>query len=204
MVSPPQYTCHTKSVITKPQNVMVLRDVMCSGYVAGGNTRFFGEEAAKDNTTNPNQYEPRAIREAITKRLSFADDASGEYESMLAFAVPMDSGSKRDQVFSLSSRLLPWEVTSNQKHEYFPGGTKFGHFDYYKAAYGLDQIHFGEDIRAAENMEFISNGSVNNSLCFAGPHRVYSPWSSTFFELMCARPPNPRRRTLGVVLMCVI
>ena len=36
------YTCHTKSVITKPQNVYVMRDIMCSGYVAGGNTRFFG------------------------------------------------------------------------------------------------------------------------------------------------------------------
>ena len=199
MTIPRHYTCHTKSVITKPQNVMVLRDVMCSGYVAGGNTRFFGEEAAAGGA-----YTPQAIRDAITKRLSFADDASGDYESMLAFAVPMDSGSKRDQVFSLSSRLLPWEVTSAQKHDYFPGGTKFGHFDYYTTEYGLNQIHFGEDIRAAENMEFISNGSVNNSLCFAGPHRVYSPWSSTFFELMCARPPNPRRRTLGVVLMCVI
>merc|ERR1719201_1012687 len=37
------YTCHTKSVITKPQNVYVMRDVMCNGYVAGANTRFFGE-----------------------------------------------------------------------------------------------------------------------------------------------------------------
>ena len=26
-------------------------------------------------------------------------------------------------------------------------------------------------------------GSVNNSLCFLGPHRIYSAWSSTFFEL---------------------
>ena len=150
MVSPPQYTCHTKSVITKPQNVMVLRDVMCSGYVAGGNARFFGEEDAKNNAGGA--YDATKIRAAITKRLSFTDDASGDYESMLAFAVPLDSGSKRDQVYSISSRLLPWEVTATQKHEYFPGGNKFGHFDYYKGAYQLDSIHFGEDIRAAENM----------------------------------------------------
>ena len=54
--------------------------------------------------------------------------------------------------------------------------------------------------------EFISNGSVNNSLCFLGPHRIYSAWSSTFFELspgqghfgpdaipgdVCALPPCP-------------
>lgn len=171
------YTCHTKSVITKPQNVMVLRDVMCSGYVAGGNTRFFGEAASKGATG----YTKETIRQSMTDRLSFTDDASGEYESMLAFAVPLDSGSKRDQVFSISSRLLPWEVTSGQKHEYFPGG--HDHHTYYAEAYGLNTVHFGEDIRAAENMEFISNGSVNNSLCFVGPHRVYSPWSSTFFEL---------------------
>ena len=41
------YTCHTKSVITKPQNVLVMRDIMCSGYVAGCNTKFFGSKAAK-------------------------------------------------------------------------------------------------------------------------------------------------------------
>ena len=169
---------------------MVLRDIMCSGYVAGGNTRFFGESMK----SAANQYTVADIRNAITKRLSFTDDSTGEYESMLAFAVPLDIGSKRDQVFSISSRLLPWEVASGQKHDYFPGGSKFGHFDYYRSTYQLDSVHFGEDIRASENMEFVSNGSVNNSLCFAGPHRVYSAWSSTFFELMCVCSPNPRRR----------
>jgi len=93
----------------------------------------------------------------MTDRLSFAQDASGEYDSMLAFAVPLDSGSKRDQVMSISSRLLPWEVATGQGHDYFPGGNTYGHFEYYKRVYQLDQVHFGEDIRAAENMEFISN-----------------------------------------------
>lgn len=32
-------------------------------------------------------------------------------------------------------------------------------------------------------MEFISSGSVNNSTCFMGPHRCYSQWSQTFYEL---------------------
>ena len=144
----------TKSVITKPQNVMVLRDIMCSGYVAGGNTRFFGEKAAAGGA-----YDKAQIVQSMTDRLSFTDDTSGEYESMLAFAVPLDSGSKRDQVMSISSRLLPWEVANGQGHDYFPGGNKFGHFEYYKNVYQLDQVHFGEDIRAAENMEFISNVS---------------------------------------------
>mgnify|MGYP004116355955 CR=1 FL=1 len=103
--------------------------------------------------------------------------------SMLAFAVPYGHGDRRDQVYSLSARLLPWEVTrgSERWHDYFPGGK--AHFEYYSKAYGLAQVHFGEDIRAAENMEFISQGSVNNALCFVGPHRVYSQWSNTFFEL---------------------
>ena len=129
---------------------MVLRDIMCSGYVAGGNTRFFGEAASKSGG-----YKAAEIVTAMNDRLAFTDDASGDYESMLAFAVPLDSGSKRDQVFSISSRLLPWEVTSGQKHEYFPGGQD--HHAYYTTAYGLNTVHFGEDIRAAENMEFISN-----------------------------------------------
>ena len=173
-------TCHTKSVITKPQNVLVLRDIMCSGYVAGGNTRFFGESDAR---TNNGDYTLSSIQEAITKRLSFADDASGEYESMLAFCVPWGSTDKRDQVITLSARLLPWEVTNkaDQWHSYFPGGPD--HYNFYKGRYALEQVHFGEDIRAAENMEFISQGSVNNALCFVGPHRVYSDWSNTFYEL---------------------
>ena len=104
---------------------MVLRDIMCSGYVAGGNTKFFGEEEAANGA-----YDVKMIKDAMTKRLSFADDASGDYESMLAFAVPLGSNSKRDQVLSISSRLLPWEVTANNgQHGYFPGGV--AHHSYY-------------------------------------------------------------------------
>ena len=159
------YTCHTKSVITKPQNVLVLRDIMCSGYVAGGNTKFFGEDAAKANGGTSSKD---MIRRALTKRLSFEDDASGEYDSMLAFAVPLGSNSKRDQVMSISARLLPWEVTSNTPHDYFPGGP--AHYAYYSRELGLDQIHFGEDIRAAENMEFISQArAAAMRLSFCAP-----------------------------------
>ncbi len=177
------YTCHTKSVITRPQNVMVLRDIMLSGYVAGGNARWFGASDAgmKYELTAPLSKDQ--VQEGITKRLSFADDSSGEYESMLAFAAPYGDGNKRDQVISLSHRLLPWEVTRpvDQAKDYFPGG-KAG-FDIYNPRYNLGQIHFGEDIRAAENMEFISQGSVNNAICFIGPHRKYSPFTANFFEL---------------------
>jgi hypothetical protein len=65
-------------------------------------------------------------------------------------------------VVSLSARLLPWEVTRAEADQksYFPGGR--GHFQHYSNAYGLNSIHFGEDIRAAENMEFISQVSLNS------------------------------------------
>ena len=38
------YTGHFKAVVTKPQNVLVMRDVACAGYVAGGNTRWFAQD----------------------------------------------------------------------------------------------------------------------------------------------------------------
>ena len=143
---------------------------MCSGYVAGGNTKFFGEDAAKKHGGN---YTTADIRRALTKRLSFEDDASGEYDSMLAFAVPLGSGSKRDQVMSISARLLPWEITSRTPHDYFPGGA--AHYSHYSKVLGLDQIHFGEDIRAAENMEFISQvcTTVSNTV---PTHTTFGEW----------------------------
>lgn len=90
------HRCHTKSCITKPQNVLVLRDVACAGYVAGGNTRFFGEAASGNNTA----VTVTQISDAINRRLSF-EDGDGEYESMLAFVAPSGDGAKRDQVVFL-------------------------------------------------------------------------------------------------------
>ena len=121
----------------------------------------------------------------MSARLAFDDDVSGDYASMLAFACPYSEAAtqSRDQVISISDRLLPWEVSRSNDPEkaYFPGG-KDG-FDLYKSKYGLSTIHFGEDVRAAENMAFISQGSSNNALCFIGPHRKYNPFSQNFYEL---------------------
>lgn len=128
-----------------------MRDVMCSGYVAGSNTRFFG--APKSGLDAP--LDPGLVREKMEARLSFQDDGRAEYDSMLAFCAPYGDGAKRDQVISISSRLLPWEVNkSPTEKEYFPGGDY--NFNAVKTSLGLDTIHFGEDVRAAENMEFIS------------------------------------------------
>lgn len=181
MTIPRHYTCHTRSVITKPQNVYVMRDIMCNGYIAGGNTRFFGEKKAREN--GGRGYTAQNIKDAIEDRLSLSDESTGEYESMLAFAVPYGSLDRRDQVVSITSRLLPWEVNgSASAHDYFPGGAN--HHKYYRNALNLDSIHFGEDLQAVQNQEFISQNSVNNSLCFIGPHRVYSAFSQTYQELI--------------------
>ena len=166
-------------MITKPQNVLVMRDVMCSGYVAGGNTSFFGV-GNRGTIGNAEQ-----AQRDIASRLNFDDDASGEYKSMLSFIVARGAGSaQRDQVMSITSRLLPWEVTrpSGEQHDFFPGGTQA--HKVYTPLYNLDAIHYGQDVRATENQEFISQGSTNNSLCFVGPHRVYSPFSNAGVELV--------------------
>lgn len=128
----------------------VMRDVMCSGYVAGCNTRFFGTGGKSLNAP----VEPRLVKEAIDARLSFHDDAAGEYDSMLAFCAPYGDGAKRDQVISITDRLLPWEVNSSEGKKYFPGGK--ANFEAAKAAFDLNTIHYGEDIRATENMDYIS------------------------------------------------
>ena len=175
-------------MITKPQNVYVMRDILCTGYVAGGNCQFFGGDRANNaKNSSTGIYNLEAIRNAMNERLAFTDDASGDYASMLAFVAPYKevTAGHRDQVISISERLLPWEVTRHTalaEKEHFPGGQ--ANFDIYKTAYALDQLHFGEDVRAAENMEFISQGSVNNALCFVGPHRRYNPFSANFFELV--------------------
>ena len=72
------YTGHFKAVVTKPQNVMVMRDVACAGYVAGCNTRFFAEPGGKDHRSMaaaPGHPGPPLVRRR----------RGAKYASMLAF-----------------------------------------------------------------------------------------------------------------------
>tara|TARA_B100001109_G_scaffold24354_1_gene17879 strand:+ start:5239 stop:5859 length:621 start_codon:yes stop_codon:yes gene_type:complete len=148
-------------VITKPQNVCVMRDIMCSGYVAGGNTRFFGEKEAK---ANKGVYTAQRVKTGIDTRLAFHDDAQGEYESMMAFCAPYGDGAKRDQVISITDRLLPWEVTTpGGEKEYFPGQAKG--FEAARLAFSLGTIHYGEDVRATENMELCVRSHQTKAVC---------------------------------------
>ena len=133
-----------------------MRDIMCSGYVAGGNCRFFGLPAGRQTFEEP--AEAQDVQRSLNERLSFADDSSGEYASMLAFLSPYgeEIASARDQVISISDRLLPWEVAKNAdpSKKYFPGGQSG--YEQYSRAWNLGQVHFGEDVRATESMAFMS------------------------------------------------
>ena len=137
---------HFKAVVTKPQNVLVMRDVACAGYVAGCNTKWLKDA------------------DAIQDRLSFSNELDGDYGSMLAFAAhagQVEAGGI-DTTMSVTSRLLPWDVQSgpgggNTKKS-FPGGDSM--FQYYADKLQLRQIHFGEDLKAVENSEFISQARV--------------------------------------------
>eukprot|EP00966_Prymnesium_polylepis_P018017 415944-Prymnesium_polylepis.1 len=63
---------------------------------------------------------------------------------MLAFCAPYGDGAKRDQVISITDRLLPWEVTrSGGSKDYFPGGD--ANYRAVQNVLGLNTVHFGED-----------------------------------------------------------
>ena len=136
-----------------------MRDVACAGYVAGANTRWF---AKKDDGT----YDLETAAASMMSRLSFDDDVTDKYDSMLAFPCcegQFTSG-QLDTVMSVTSRVLPWEVTgSSSPHDSFPGGNDM--YRAYKGKLNLEQVHYGEDMKAAENQDFISQGSTNNATC---------------------------------------
>ena len=190
------YTCHTKSIITKPQNVYCMRDIMCNGYVAGGNTTFFANPKSDTGFDELGALEQmdHTVTESVHNRLQMADPHQGDYASMFSFLCShkVEVNMKRDQVISLSERVLPWEVNAGNKQgvqnekQYFPGGNAgwkiYGPNGLYPQQ--LDAIHYGEDVRASENNQYLSMGSTNNALCFLGPHRIYDTRSRNFVKLV--------------------
>ena len=129
-------------MVTKPQNVLVMRDVACAGYVAGCNTRWFAK--GEDES-----YSAGTAADAIQARLSFGHDDTDRYASMLAFPCmegQFNSG-QLDTVMSVTTRLLPWEVNNAGLHASFPGGNDM--YAVYNAELQLGQVHYGEDMKAA-------------------------------------------------------
>jgi hypothetical protein len=183
------YTGHFKAVITKPQNVLVMRDVACAGYVAGCNTQWF----AKNYGSGPGMNLQTAQTEMM-RRLSFADDLGAKYSSMLAFpcwAGQFESGNL-DTVMSITTRLLPWEVTSASggTHKSFPGGQVA--YAAYSAKLNLRSVHFGEDMKAAENQDFISQARYCANLT---PLASFEP-----FNLEPGRGPTFNRRVVAPIV----
>ena len=164
-----------------------MRDIACAGYVAGGNTVFFAgnQETGSMETSGDQDARANNIKQTIMKRLSFKNDVSDRYPSLLAF--PADEGQFSyvngiDNVMSITGRLLPWEVNgASAVHRSFPGGEAM--WMKLKSEWGLDAVHYGEDVRAAENMDFIAMGSTNNSLCFIGPSRSFNSFTKSHMEL---------------------
>jgi len=166
------YTGHFKAMVSKPQNVFVLRDVMANGYRMGCGTKFFGDGTHQ------------GIKADLQNRLMNPEEYTDEAPSLLAF--PMETGQYEDghmdTVMSVTSRLLPWETGTTNVHKSFPGGEAL--FKLWNTALGLRQVHFGEDIRAAENMDYISQGSTNNATCFIGPHRMWHAGNNNYSNLI--------------------
>lgn len=165
-----------------------MRDVACAGYVAGCNTLFFAQDSMGGDS-----YSMDNARTHMMERLSFSNDVGAKYASMLAFpctAQQMSSG-HLDTVMSVTTRLLPWEVTTatGGDHHSFPGGQKV--FGEYQGKLNLRSVHFGEDMKAAENQDFISQGSTNNATCFSAFVRLSNPAP---LRVPCAQPtltPHP-------------
>lgn len=157
-----------------------MRDIMCTGYVAGGNTKFFGESGNGSAI---------AVRADFSDRLTFANEDTEDYASMFAFLHVYDETKAGQNVTSISDRVLPWEIggtsvseTSKTIDNHFPGGPVA--YKFYRENWGLNQVHYGEDAQSAASMSFIAAGAVNNATCFLGPHRKYNPFAQNFFELV--------------------
>lgn len=194
------YTCHTKAVITKPQNVMVMRDIQADGYVAGADVTFFGDVSLPQDQqaeTDEGYAElEAAIAQDIRDRLEFAHEYDNKYASMLAFAAPFEDNPQflQDQAFSLSGQRLPWDVgdtdmvrdgagryAQRNGSRNFPGSDAF--FQGYVNMFRLQTITAGQDTSSITSNQFIRNGTYNNSIVLLGPHRTYSPFTSSHFDL---------------------
>ena len=130
-----------------------MRDVACAGYVAGCNTLFFAQDSE-----GANDFSTINATKNMMERLSFSNDVGAKYASMLAFPATAQqfSSGHLDTVMSVTTRLLPWEVTSatGGDHHSFPGGQMV--YNAYANALNLRSVHFGEDMKPAEIQDFIS------------------------------------------------
>ena len=188
------YTCHFKSVVTRSENIYVMRDIMSTQYIAGADTRFFGTNTLEGEATKDVVY-ASDVKKQVRNRLRFEQEYADAYESMFAFLSPYNANQQymQDGAFSMvGGSGLPWDIgTGRQMTDghgsrldcNFPGGLNF--FTMYDNELQLSSIHHGEDMNQRQNQDYIRLGSYNNSVVILGPHRVKSPHASTGeFELV--------------------
>jgi len=191
------YTAHFKSVVIKPENIFVMRDIMSVQYTAGSDTRFFGMRNI-NGTLTEETVTAQEIKVQVRNRLMFNQEFADAYESMFAFLTPYNSNEQymQDNAFSLvGGSGLPWDIGTGQQLASngsgadnrldcnFPGGLNM--FLKYNKLLGIGGIHTGEDQNQRQSQEFIRLGAYNNSVCLLGPHRVLSPHNGEgSFELV--------------------
>ena len=141
----------------------------------------FAGEGSKYTLTGP--LTGNQVTEGITKRLSIDRRRLGRVrvDDRVCGAVRRRQQARPGHLALAPPASVGGDASVGQQQGILPGRQRG--FKLYDHRYNLGQIHFGEDVRAAENMEFISQGSVNNALCFLGPHRKYSPFTANFYEL---------------------
>jgi len=182
------YTAHFKSVVVKPENIFVMRDIMSVAYVAGSDTRFFGTREMSGELTQE-FVTANQIKSQMRNRLMFNQEFADAYESMLAFLTPYNANEQymQDNAFSLvGGSGLPWDIGTGQQLATnfgsvndsrldcnFPGGLNF--YIRYNNILGIGGVHTGEDQNQRQSQEFIRLGAYNNSVCILGPHRAVSP-----------------------------
>ena len=206
-------------------DVLVMRDVACSGYVTGNNTTWF--------SSGSGGYSLSAAATNMMTRLSFANDAGARYGSMLAFPAfdeQFRSG-QLDTVMCAAATVSPFAAArsracllASQVHHHASAalGSDLGHRRHPQLLPGRRaDVHavlghaqpapsalwrrqhaartlqptsgdgacahaslFARAVKAAENQDFISQGSTNNATCFLGPHRIYDPFTKSFMNLV--------------------
>ena len=149
--------------------MLVLRDVQCTGYVAGCDTTFFGDGKSSNDALE-------SIQNDLEDRVNFNDEDRNRYKSMFAFGAPhpeIDDAWAPDVAFSISSMVVPWDATRMVDQNSwctFPGGDNMRKA--YDTSFKLSKyVLQGSDPSDVQNHAFVRSGTFTNSFCFPGPYR---------------------------------
>lgn len=170
------FTMHEKAVISKPQNVLVMRDIQAAGYVAGGDCTYFNIDDTTSDDDNAH---------TLGERLNFDHEDTNRYSSIIPIIKPYHVNLHEDGPFSITKMQVPWDTNRQGQPSHqtsFPGGKAW--YDVWEKAWNTNQnILQGMDPEATAQKEFIRSGSYNNSFVFPGPYRSYSPFTTSMWEL---------------------